>query len=184
MRQLEADHEKYRRSWRLRLMDDTSRGRSGYSGFEYESGINRKMFFCTATTIYDTTTTTPAVVKTGQTSGYHYVAQFSNQGGDWLVVVNKNGDPPLRFNGTTWVTLSHTTPANWAVSTAYVVGDRRVDTADASIWKCAVAHTSPGTGTFAAARTASPLTWAIDSASDAVSWITGRPVRQSSMAAA
>ena len=51
---------------------------------------------------------------------------------------------PLRFNGTTWTTLNHTTPSNWAISTAYAVDARARDTADNSNWKCAVAHTSPG----------------------------------------
>lgn len=144
-----------------------------YSGFEYESGNNKHMFFCTATTVYDTSSTTPAVIASGRTSGYHYAAQFANQGGDWMVVVDKNGDPPLRFNGSTWATLTHTTPIAWAVSTAYVPGDRRLDTADSTIWKCAVGHTSPGTGTFAAARAAAPLTWIADVATDGVPFITG-----------
>jgi hypothetical protein len=64
-------------------------------------------------------------------------------------------------------------PTDWAISTAYAIGARARDTTDNTRWKCAVAHTSPGTGTFAAARTATPGQWTLDTASDGVSFITG-----------
>jgi hypothetical protein len=38
-----------------------------------------------------------------------------------------------------------------------------------------IAHTSPGTGDFAAARAASPTQWGIETASDGLTWITGPP---------
>ena len=47
----------------------------------------------------------PAAVKTGQTSGNYASAQMSNAGGDWMIVVNDAGDPPLRYNGTDWEVL-------------------------------------------------------------------------------
>jgi hypothetical protein len=75
------------------------------SGFEYASGINLRMFFCNATKIYDTTSATPVLVKSGQTSGNHVASQMANQAGDWLLVVNDAGDPVLRFDGTSWETL-------------------------------------------------------------------------------
>jgi hypothetical protein len=131
------------------------------------------MYAANATKVYEVTTSIPAAVKTGQTSGNYVASQMSNAGGEWMIVVNDAGDPLLRYNGTTWATLAHTTPAVWAVSTAYAVGARARDATDNSDWKCAIAHTSPGTGTFAAARTASPGQWVSDSATDSVTWITG-----------
>ena len=56
---------------------------------------------------------------------------------------------------------------------AYAIGARALDTTDNTRWKCLVAHTSPGTGTFAAARTAAPTQWTLERASDNVSFITG-----------
>ena len=144
------------------------------SGFSYVSGIVNKMFVGNATKLYDVTSTTPAVIASGQHSGNYAASQMANQGGDWMIVVNDAGDPPLRFDGTAWIPLAHTTPANWANSVAYTVGTRARDAADGSMWKCAVAHTSPApTTTFAADRTANPTRWATDSATDGVSWITG-----------
>jgi hypothetical protein len=48
---------------------------------------------------------------------------------------------------------------NWANSTAYVVGNIRTDPVSDTIWRCIEAHTSPGSGTFAAARAANPARW-------------------------
>jgi hypothetical protein len=48
----------------------------------------------------------------------------------------------------------------WQLSHLYnVLGARVRDTVDGSVWKVAVSHTSPATGTFAAARAASPTFW-------------------------
>ena len=144
------------------------------SGFRYVSGNKQLMFAGNATKLYDVTSV-PVEVVSGQTSGNYAAAQLSNQGGDWMVVVNETGDPPLRFNGTTWTTLNWTTPANWANGHAYAVGDRATDTVDGSYWKVLVAHTSAATGAFSADRTAHPANWGSDAASDNVSWITGPP---------
>lgn len=47
----------------------------------------------------------------------------------------------------------------WENATDYVEGDRVVDLDDASIWQCAVDHTSAATGTMEADRTANPTFW-------------------------
>src|SRR5207344_820152 len=91
------------------------------SGFSYVSGIVNKMFAGNATKLYDVTSTTPAVIASGQHSGNYAASQMANQGGDWMIVVNDAGDPPLRFDGTAWIPLAHTTPANWVNGTPYIV---------------------------------------------------------------
>lgn len=47
----------------------------------------------------------------------------------------------------------------WANNTAYLVGDRVFDPVTGYVWYNQVAHTSPASGTFAAARTANPTYW-------------------------
>ena len=143
------------------------------SAFEYASGTIQRMFAGNATNLYNVSTSTPAVVEAGQTSGNYAASQMANAAGDFLIVVNDAGDPPLRYNGTVWTSLAHTTPANWANSTGYVIGSRANDPAGPAVWKCAVAHTSAGAGTFAADRTANPTYWTSDSSTDSISWITG-----------
>jgi len=76
------------------------------SAFEYASGINHRMFAANETKVYDVTTTTPVLVKSGQTSGNYVASQMANASGDYLMVVNDAGDFPLRFDGTTWTTLN------------------------------------------------------------------------------
>ncbi len=76
------------------------------SAFQYASGNNQRMFAGQTTKLYDVTTSTPVAVKTGQTSGNYCAAQMANAAGDWMIVVNDAGDPPLRYDGTTWETLS------------------------------------------------------------------------------
>jgi hypothetical protein len=76
------------------------------SGFQYASGNNQRMFAGQAAKLYDVTTVTPVLIKSGQTSGNYVAAQLANQGGDWMIVVNDAGNAPLRFDGTTWVTLN------------------------------------------------------------------------------
>jgi hypothetical protein len=80
------------------------------SAFEYISGGLQRMYAGTATNLYDVTSTVPTLVKSGQSSGNYAAAQFSNQGGDWLIVTNEAGDSPLRFNGSTWDVLDPTLP--------------------------------------------------------------------------
>ena len=146
------------------------------SGFEYISGNQQRMFAATSTRLFDVTFADNPVLQTGVgtiTNGNFSASQFATAGGDWLLIVNDAGDHVRRFNGTTWAYLQTTTPAAWAVSTAYAIGARALDTADHSYWKCLVAHTSPATGTFAAARTAAPTQWQRELASDNAAWITG-----------
>jgi hypothetical protein len=91
-----------------------------YSGFSYQSGSNRRMFVGNATKLYDVTSASATLVKSGQTSGNYSVAQLANAAGDFLTVVNDGGDPPLRFDGTTWTTLNAgqiTGPGGSAVAT-------------------------------------------------------------------
>jgi len=76
------------------------------SGFQYASGNNQRMFAGQATKLYDVTTVTPVLIKSGQTSGNYVAAQMANQGGDWMIVVNDAGNAPLRFDGAAWVTLN------------------------------------------------------------------------------
>lgn len=47
----------------------------------------------------------------------------------------------------------------WKNATAYIVGDRVVDTVTGLLYETATAHTSASTGTFAEARAASPSLW-------------------------
>lgn len=77
-----------------------------YSGFSYDSGIVHKMFAGNETKLYDVSTTSPVLVKSGQLSGNYCASQMANASGDYLMVVNDAGDFPLRFDGTAWTTLS------------------------------------------------------------------------------
>jgi len=81
------------------------------SGFEYASGNIQRMYAGQLTKLYDVTTPIPALVKAGQTSGNYSASQLANAQGDWMIVVNDAGDPPLRYGpssggGLTWETLS------------------------------------------------------------------------------
>lgn len=154
------------------------------SGFEYVSGAVQRMFAATATRLFDVSFADTPTLITGigtQTDGNYSAAQLANTGGDWLLAVNDSGDFVRRYNGTSWTYLSTTTPTAWAFTHNYIVGDRALDTTDNTRWKCLIAHTSPGSGTFAAARTAfatanpPPATqqWEVERASDNVSFITG-----------
>lgn len=76
------------------------------SAFEYASAQKRFMFAANATKLFDVTSSLPVLVKGGQASGNYCASQLANQGGDYLMVVNDAGDFPLRFDGTTWITLN------------------------------------------------------------------------------
>ena len=76
------------------------------SAFNYASGIVAKMFAANASKLYDVTTVTPVLVKSGQSSGNYTASQLANASGDYLIAVNDAGDAPLRFDGTTWTTLN------------------------------------------------------------------------------
>src|SRR6187399_85387 len=76
------------------------------SAFEYADVAQQRMFAGQATKLYDVTTAgAPVVVKAAQSSGNYCASPLSNLAGNWLIVVNDAGDPVLRFNGTSWVTL-------------------------------------------------------------------------------
>jgi hypothetical protein len=47
----------------------------------------------------------------------------------------------------------------WQNSVTYAIGERVADSADSTVWRCMVAHTSASSGTFAAARIANPTYW-------------------------
>jgi hypothetical protein len=84
----------------------TGSGQPIISSFSYLVGWTFRMFVGTADTLWDATyAVTATSIKTGQSSGNYCASQLSNQGGDWMLVVNDGGDYPLRFNGTTWETL-------------------------------------------------------------------------------
>lgn len=85
------------------------------SAFEYASGSVAKMFAANATKLFEVTaSTTPTLVASGQSSGNWCAAQLANAavsalGTNWLIAVNDSGaNYPLRFNGTSWVTLDGT----------------------------------------------------------------------------
>ena len=76
------------------------------SAFEYVSGGLHRMYAANATKVYDITTSTPVVVKTGQTSGNYVASQMSNASGEHMLVANDAGDFLLHFNGTAWETFN------------------------------------------------------------------------------
>lgn len=77
------------------------------SAFEYASGNTRRMYAANATKLYDVSTSgTPTIIVSGQLSGNYSTVQMANAGGDWLIVVNDAGNFPLRYDGTSWVTLN------------------------------------------------------------------------------
>src|SRR4249920_322072 len=97
------------------------------SGLEYVSGANQRMFAATDTRLFDVSFADNPVLQTGVgtiTNGNFSASQLANSGGDWLLTCNDAGDYVRRFNGTTWAYLSTTTPAAWAISTAYAINAR------------------------------------------------------------
>lgn len=77
------------------------------SAFSYATGsTNRRMYVAQTDKIYDVTSTTPILIKSGQLNGNYSASQMANQSGDYLIAVNDAGDFPIRFDGTSWTTLS------------------------------------------------------------------------------
>jgi len=77
------------------------------SGFDYVSANNQRMYVGNATKLYDVTSSTPVLVKSGQASGNYVSAQLFNQSGNWLLALNDAGDFVLRTkDGIVWTTLS------------------------------------------------------------------------------
>jgi len=58
-------------------------------------------------------------------------------------------------------TISGLSAGVWANSTAYVVGDRRIDSSNYVIYECNVNHTSHASQTFAQDRAANPTYWSV-----------------------
>jgi hypothetical protein len=80
------------------------------SMFEYEYGTTQRMFAAQQTKLFDVTNPTPVLVKSGLTDGNWSTAQMSNLSGNYLIAVNDAGTAPLRFDGTTWLTLDAGAP--------------------------------------------------------------------------
>lgn len=77
------------------------------SGFTYKSGDIEKMYVANVNRVYDVTSSgVPVEIANGRTSGNYASAQLANAAGDFLMAVNDNGDPPLRFDGATWTLLN------------------------------------------------------------------------------
>jgi hypothetical protein len=78
------------------------------SGFEYISAATQRMYAANATKLYDVTTSTPILIKSGQASGNYVAAQMSNNAGVvYMLVANDAGDFLLRTaDGITFTTLS------------------------------------------------------------------------------
>ena len=76
------------------------------SAFEYSSGNIQRMFAGQASKLFDVTFSGgPTLVKDSQASGNYCASQLANMSGDYMIVLNDAGDFPLRFDGTTWITL-------------------------------------------------------------------------------
>ena len=154
------------------------------SMFSYIAGANKKMFAGNNSKLYDVTAAadwatlvvgiaaSPAI--TISNGNWSTVTYASTGGITYLLAVNDAGDPVLRYDGTGWTSLSLAGATVWTNSIAYAVNAIAKDNTDSSYWRCLVAHTSPGTGTFAAARTANPTYWAA-TAADGASFILGPP---------
>jgi hypothetical protein len=76
------------------------------SAFEYVSGVKHEMYVANIGKVYNVSTGTPVAVATGRTSGNYVASQLANAAGDWLIAVNDAGNPPLRYDGTTWTTIT------------------------------------------------------------------------------
>jgi len=161
-------------TWTRLGVTGTPDNRPVVSMFNYIAGTTKRMFAANDTTLNDVTAagTFGVPVAIPITNGNFSTATLATSGGvTYLVAVNDAGDPVLRFNGTSWVSLDLGSIVSWANDTPYAIGAIAKDT-DNSIWRCLVAHTSPASGTFAAARAANPTHWS-NAPADGASWITG-----------
>jgi hypothetical protein len=148
------------------------------SGFTYVAGSLQRMFAATATRLFDITFSDSPALVTGtgtQGDGHYSAAQMATaSGGNYLLAVNDAGDAVRRFNGASWASLDVSSAAPWVNSHAYAVNDIASDTSGATpvYYRCTSAHTSPGTGSFSAYRTANPGVW-LTTSPDGASYITG-----------
>jgi hypothetical protein len=75
------------------------------SGFEYIDAASRRIFAAQADKLFDVTSATPILVKSGQASGNYVGSQMANASGDHMLVANEAGDYLLHFDGLTWTTF-------------------------------------------------------------------------------
>ena len=77
--------------------------------------------------------------------------------GPWHDLINEDF---IRLDELLFGALSQTNTDTWANSTAYISGITVLDSADATVWMCAIGHTSAALPTtFAQDRTAHPTYW-------------------------
>ena len=72
------------------------------SAFSYAERHSPQNVLANATKVYDVSSPTPVLVKSGQLDGNYSTSQMANAAGDFLIAVNDAGDLPLRFDGTAW----------------------------------------------------------------------------------
>ena len=108
-----------------------------------------------------------------QTDGNYSAAQLANTGGDWLLAVNDSGDYVRRYNGTSWAYLSTTTPAAWAISTAYAIGAVRSIPPTTRAGSVLSRIPAPVPAHLRLPVLPRPTQWTREMASDTVSFITG-----------
>ncbi len=77
------------------------------SSFNYVSGNNHQMFAAQHDKVFNVTASVPTTVATGRGSGNYAASQMANAAGDFLIAVNDAGNPPLRYDGTTWEVLTN-----------------------------------------------------------------------------
>ena len=81
------------------------------SAFEYASGNTQKMFAANATKLFEVTFAgSPILVQSGRASGNYCASQLANASGDYMIVLNDQGDIPLRYDGLNWQVLDTTLP--------------------------------------------------------------------------
>ena len=75
----------------------------------------------------------------------------------WDALVNANF---LTIDGAIYASTGMNEIAGvWANSLAITVGQRYIDTVDATVWQCDVAHTTAVSGSFATDRANNPTYW-------------------------
>jgi len=77
--------------------------------------------------------------------------------GAWHDLIN---DDLEKLDNLIYGAMSQGNVEPWAHSTVYTIGMTVLDGDDASVWMCAINHTSAATGTFAQDRAAHPTYWA------------------------
>lgn len=95
------------------------------SAFQYVTATDDLMFVANRNTLYDATASYgQVIVKTGNGSGNWVASQFANAAAEWMLALNDAGDFPLRFDGTSWVTLdpSAGAPSDGALAITGPVG--------------------------------------------------------------